>query len=113
MPDDASDLPKWQQLAAAKRRVQAETIAPFTRLQGPAHAEEILAVDDVGELAEMIAKGQWKAFDVALAYVQSAAKAREKACMHRPNLRFDGNLSAALLRIVSQGLDGLCGLFGE
>lgn len=85
MPDDTSstEKPQWQVVASEKRRIQAETIAPFTRLQRPAHAEEILAVDDVGELAQRIAKGEWKAFDAALAYVQSAAWAHEKVSDQR------------------------------
>lgn len=81
MPGDAStkdDKPQWLQIAEKKRKVQAETIAPFTRLEGPANADKITAIDDVAELAGLIANGSLKAFDVALAYIQSAARAWEK-----------------------------------
>lgn len=81
MPDDApinGDKPQWLRIAEKKRQIQAETIAPFARLEGPANAAEITAIDDVATLADLIAGGKIKAFDVALAYVQSAARAWEK-----------------------------------
>lgn len=80
MPDGGGGGEKapWRHTAEKKRRIQAETLAPFARLEGPAEAEEITAIDDVAELAGAIARGRFRAFDVALAYVQSAARAHEE-----------------------------------
>lgn len=77
-PSPSEDKPPWLLTAEKKRGIQAATIAPFTRLEGPADAEAILAVDDVGALAEAIARGRWTAFEVAVAYVQKAAGVGEK-----------------------------------
>lgn len=72
------ETPQWLITSDKKRRIQAETIAPFTRLQGPANADAISGIDDIEDLAGLIAKGELRAFDVALAYVQKAAWAHEK-----------------------------------
>lgn len=81
MPDEApasDSKPQWQQIAEKKRRIQAETIAPFPHLESPANADEITAIDDVAELAGLIASGKFKAYDVALGYILRAVRAWEK-----------------------------------
>ena len=76
--DIAEALPAWQVTARKKLQIQADTIAPFARLSSPLQSDEITAIDDAQQLARLIATAHFTAFDVALAYIQRAAKAHEK-----------------------------------
>ena len=64
-----AEKPKWLQVSQKKRQLQAEAIAPFDRIEIPSNAEFITSINDVSELASLIADGQLKVQDVVLAYI--------------------------------------------
>lgn len=80
-----SDQPQWQAVVARKLDIQKDTIAPFLRLEAPPQADGITGIDDVEALAESIASRKCTAFDVALAYIQQAARAHEKVSIYCAN----------------------------
>ena len=62
--------PAWITVSKKKRELQRAAIDPFRSTDYPSNAQAITNIDDAFELASLIARGQFKALDVTLAYIQ-------------------------------------------
>lgn len=65
--------PQWLSTVKKKRELQASAIAPFRDIDLPANSDVITSIDEVSELAKLIAEGRYKAYEVALAYIKRQA----------------------------------------
>ena len=65
----AETEPAWLTTAKKKRQLQAEAIDPFRQTKSPENASYITSIDDVGQLASLIAEGRLRSEDVTLAYI--------------------------------------------
>ncbi|KAK0298832.1 hypothetical protein LTS00_002594 [Friedmanniomyces endolithicus] len=69
--DDTKE-PSWQKTKSKKAALQAEAIRPFLDQQPNAVHDAITAILDVEELASRIARQEFTAHDVVLAYIRNA-----------------------------------------
>ncbi|KAK0862137.1 hypothetical protein LTS02_007384 [Friedmanniomyces endolithicus] len=73
-----TEEPRWQKTKSNKAALQAEAIRPFLDQQPNAVHDAITAILDVEELASRIARQEFTAHDVVLAYIRKAATAHQK-----------------------------------
>ena len=62
--------PSWMTVSKRKRELQQAAITTFRSLEALSNAHTITDIDDASELAALIARGEYTALDVTMAYIQ-------------------------------------------